>query len=66
MGTVYIGCNNGLADARNNILNEVLKQEELDYPSRDEYLKLVEDENGLAIILGNDINFNGNDIDVRY
>lgn len=66
VGTVFIGCNNGLADARNNILNEVLKQEELDYPSRDEYLKLVEDENGLAIILGNDINFNGNDIDVRY
>lgn len=66
VGTVFIGCNNGLADARNNILNEVLKQEELDYPSRDEYLKLVEDENGLAIVLGNDINFNGNDIDVRY
>lgn len=66
VGTVFIGCNNGLVDARNNILNEVLKQEEQDYPSEDEYLKLIEDENGLAVILGNDINFNGNDIDVRY
>lgn len=27
VGTVFIGCNNGLVDARNNILNEVLKQE---------------------------------------
>ena len=66
VGTVFIGCNNGLVDARNNILNEVLKQEEQKYPSEDEYLKLVEDENGLAVILGNDIKFNGNDIDVRY
>lgn len=66
VGTVFIGCNNGLADARNNILNEVLKQEELDYPSEDEYLKVVEDENGLAVILGNDIKFRYDEIDVRY
>lgn len=66
VGTVFIGCNNGLADARNNILNEVLKQEELDYSSEDEYLKVVEDENGLAVILGNDIKFKYDEIDVRY
>lgn len=66
VGTVFIGCNNGLVDARNNILNEVLKQEELDYSSEDEYLKVVEDENGLAVILGNDIKFKYDEIDVRY
>lgn len=33
VGTVFIGCNNGLVDARNNILNEVLKQEEQEKPA---------------------------------
>ena len=38
VGTVFIGCNNGLVDARNNILNEVLKDDE----TSNKYLNLEE------------------------